>query len=352
MKAQSLASRAFILVVSTVLLGLSGSLAWATVNDFQSRGVVPQGVTIAGTQLGDLTAAEARIRIEDVVQAPLLRPVTVRAGGREFTLEPKAVVTVDVDGMLAAAYAPRRATPFIDRLQYGLSGAGSATDIAPSFTIDRKKLVTWVRGVASHVDSAPVDANMRLVDGAVTITHSSMGHRLDTKATVSALTSALDAEKALSTQTARTLSVAVSPVAPRVTEKTFGKVIVVDLSQRTVNLFAAMKLDKTYPCAIGTSDHPTPRGSFKIVEKRFMPTWRNPGSEWAKTMPAFIAPGPGSPLGTRALNLDASGIRIHGTSSDFSIGAAASHGCLRMHMWDIEDLYPRVPVGTPVFIIR
>ena len=43
-----------------------------------------------------------------------------------------------------------------------------------------------------------------------------------------------------------------------------------------------------------------------------------------------------------ALDLDASGIRIHGTSKDWSIGTAASHGCMRMHMWDVEDLFPRL----------
>ena len=51
-----------------------------------------------------------------------------------------------------------------------------------------------------------------------------------------------------------------------------------------------------------------------------------------------------------ALDLDASGIRFHGSSNDGSIGTAASHGCMRMHMWDIEALYPLVPVGTPVYI--
>jgi len=84
-----------------------------------------------------------------------------------------------------------------------------------------------------------------------------------------------------------------------------------------------------------------------------MPTWYNNGSDWAKNMPATIGPGPGNPLGTRALYLNAAGIRIHGipSSEDWSIGSAASHGCMRMHRWDAEDLYPRVPVGTRVIIV-
>lgn len=58
-------------------------------------------------------------------------------------------------------------------------------------------------------------------------------------------------------------------------------------------------------------------------------------------------------LGTRALDLGG-GILIHGTSSfnRTSIGAAASHGCIRMENGDIERLYELVSEGTPVLIRR
>lgn len=99
--------------------------------------------------------------------------------------------------------------------------------------------------------------------------------------------------------------------------------------------------------------YPTPLGWWKIVAKQVDPTWRNNGAEWATTMPDSIPGGPFGPLGTRALYLNASGIRTHGIppSEDWSIGNAASHGCMRMHRWDVEDLYPRVPVGTRVIIV-
>ena len=46
----------------------------------------------------------------------------------------------------------------------------------------------------------------------------------------------------------------------------------------------------------------------------------------------------------------ANGVGIHGTAEDWSIGSRASHGCIRMHVSDVIDLYSRVPVGTPVLI--
>jgi lipoprotein-anchoring transpeptidase ErfK/SrfK len=44
------------------------------------------------------------------------------------------------------------------------------------------------------------------------------------------------------------------------------------------------------------------------------------------------------------------GAGIHGTSDTASLGSAASHGCVRMSVPDVIDLYDRVDVGTPIYI--
>ena len=44
------------------------------------------------------------------------------------------------------------------------------------------------------------------------------------------------------------------------------------------------------------------------------------------------------------------GAGIHGTDDVSSIGTAASHGCIRMRIPDVVELYDRVPVGTPLYI--
>ena len=141
-------------------------------------------------------------------------------------------------------------------------------------------------------------------------------------------------------------------IQPKTTEDELGRTIVVDLSERRVRLFKGADLVKAYRCAIGTPAHPTPPGAWKIVLKRYRPTWVNPGSAWAASMPKSIPPGPSNPLGTRAINLSANGIRFHGTRNIASVGTAASHGCMRMYQRDIEDLYDRVKVGDKVFIVR
>ena len=44
------------------------------------------------------------------------------------------------------------------------------------------------------------------------------------------------------------------------------------------------------------------------------------------------------------------GAGIHGTEETYSLGSAASHGCVRMAIPDVEELYDRVEVGTPIYI--
>ena len=44
------------------------------------------------------------------------------------------------------------------------------------------------------------------------------------------------------------------------------------------------------------------------------------------------------------------GYAIHGTSAVKWLGTPASHGCVRMAIPDVIDLYDRVDVGDPIYI--
>jgi lipoprotein-anchoring transpeptidase ErfK/SrfK len=43
-------------------------------------------------------------------------------------------------------------------------------------------------------------------------------------------------------------------------------------------------------------------------------------------------------------------VGIHGTGQEYSIGTRASHGCIRMRVADVVNLYRKVSIGTPVLI--
>lgn len=92
------------------------------------------------------------------------------------------------------------------------------------------------------------------------------------------------------------------------------------------------KILDTYTIASGKPSSPTPLGSFVIVEK----------AHW------------GEGFGSRWIGLDVPwGIYgIHGTNQPGSIGGNVSAGCVRMRNSDVEDLYDKVPLNTPVVIMN
>lgn len=106
MKAPSLASRILIVLAATVLLLLSATLAWGVALDYQTRGLVPNGVSVAGRDLSGLTEDQARAAVVEAVSTPMLRPVTVTHKSKTWTLDPKGIVTVDVDSMLTPPTFP------------------------------------------------------------------------------------------------------------------------------------------------------------------------------------------------------------------------------------------------------
>ena len=67
-------------------------------------------------------------------------------------------------------------------------------------------------------------------------------------------------------------------------------------------------------------------------------------------LPRFVAGGPGNPLGARAMYLDSSAYRIHGTNNPSTIGKFVSSGCIRLTNEDVTDLFSRVYVGTKVVV--
>jgi len=114
---------------------------------------------------------------------------------------------------------------------------------------------------------------------------------------------------------------------------------------------------ETYPVSIGRMNWTTPLGTTKVVAKKRDPAWRPPASiraeavEKGTPLPEYVPPGPDNPLGRYAIRLGIPGYLIHSTNKPFGVGMRVSHGCVRMYPEDIEELFPEVPVGTPVQIV-
>jgi lipoprotein-anchoring transpeptidase ErfK/SrfK len=92
----------------------------------------------------------------------------------------------------------------------------------------------------------------------------------------------------------------------------------------------------------------------KTVERKAeWPDWTPPAEMIARSpyLPRFMAGGVTNPLGARAMYLNGSFYRIHGTNAPSTIGSRATSGCIRMVNEDVIDLYDRVRVGTKVVVL-
>jgi L,D-transpeptidase ErfK/SrfK len=141
--------------------------------------------------------------------------------------------------------------------------------------------------------------------------------------------------------------------------------IVVNLPEHRLYYYPKVKKGETpyvitYPVSIGKMDWNTPLGKTKVVDKRKNPTWTPPEgvrkehAERGDPLPAIVKAGPDNPLGAYAMRLDIhpGAYLIHGTNNPIAVGMAITHGCIRMYPEDIEALFPKVPVGTPVWLIN
>ena len=112
-------------------------------------------------------------------------------------------------------------------------------------------------------------------------------------------------------------------------------VITVDRSNFRLTLFKDLRPVKSYPIAVGQAGLETPAGLYSIQDKQVNPSWHVPNSDWAGDLAGTtIPPGPDNPI----------------TAEPGSLGSSPSHGCVRMAIADVIELFDRVTVGTPVFI--
>ena len=296
---------------------------------------VPAGVTAGGVDLSGLTLADAQARLEATIGPKVGADLILGAAGRPWTLK-AADAKVTFDALTTAKRAIRAKAP---------------GDVGLKLSHSRLAVRAWVAGVAAKVAKAPRNATVR-----ITLTHiyrrrAAHGWALDQKGVAAQVDAALDD----GVNAPRTLHTKLVKTSPKVNAndlaRVYGTVITVDKAHFKLRLFKRLKFAKAYGVAVGQPAYPTPSGLFHISNKQVDPVWSVPNSPWAGELQGTTVEGgsAANPLKARWMGI-VNGVGIHGTGEDYSIGSAASHGCIRMHVADVKDLYPRVPVGTPVLI--
>ncbi len=126
-----------------------------------------------------------------------------------------------------------------------------------------------------------------------------------------------------------------------------GKWIVINKTKRTLTLYEGSKVVKKYAVAVGNPASLTKSGKFIITSKIVDPDWG--GGGFADPVKGGT---PENPLGSRWLGINRTdgSYGIHGTNSFYSIGTYASHGCIRMQNYCVEELFPLVPMKANVWV--
>ncbi len=329
-----------------LLLVTTGCAAFAGYRYEQARsGVLLPGVFVDGIDIGGMSRAQAEQALAPAIESVLDRKVRIKAGGLKWFRTAKQLgVRASVDRALDRAIGVSDRLGWTSRLFHRVLDRPVGEEFDMAVSMKGSAVDGFVNNVADRVLRRPRNASLDLRDGEVVKVGSRPGRELLADSARKAILGALERGRS-------SVKLRYREIAPAVTEANLGKTIIIRLSENRLYLYDGLKVVKEYPVATGSPKFPTPQGRFSVINRRVNPTWVNPAKDtWGKKLPARIPPGPDNPLGTRSLDLNAPGIRIHGTPSSGSIGTYASHGCVRMFISDSEALFPLVEIGTPVII--
>ncbi len=331
------------ILAGLLVLSVAG-VAWATydyTNDYAGR-LLP-GAAIAGVDVGGMTPGDAVAAVGEAIRPRLDAELTVRWDDRTWTASPRELgARNDAEEAVAAAIAAGQSSSFLERAQMTILGDTLEFTRDIAITYPRQGVRGFIRGIAATLDRDAREAYIDYSTGWVEVVPEREGR------TVVTATSRRDVMAALLAG-ATDVDLVVRTIEPKETTQDLDQVLLVRIGENKLYLYEDGEIERSWPIATGLPEYATPTGIYEVTELRYLPTWVNPAPDtWGADMPAEIPPGPGNPLGLRAINWSAPAIRFHGTSATYSLGYNASHGCVRMSNEDVIELYDLVKVGTPI----
>jgi lipoprotein-anchoring transpeptidase ErfK/SrfK len=331
----------------TMLLLLAVAV-WAY-DDSQKDQIAP-GIEIGGVDVGGRDADSARKVIKREVVAPLQQPVVVTFEGKDYTLSAKRLdETADVDGMVQEAIDRSRDGTIFDRVSRYASGGEMDANLEPRVHYDKSAVKDFVNQLAEDINQDPVDATVVPNGSRLAKQPGESGRAVDKRAMTDATNRA-----AQSPGRDQPVEAVVKSMKPEVTTKdlpqAYPRYVYIDRASFALRFYYHLRLQQSYTIAVGQQGLETPAGLYHVTDKQVNPSWHVPNSAWAGSLAGqVIPPGPADPLKARWIGIY-NGAGIHGTEDIGSLGSAASHGCVRMSIPDVIELYDRVQYGDPIYV--
>jgi lipoprotein-anchoring transpeptidase ErfK/SrfK len=330
--------------LTAALLALAALPTTAGAQTRQAEPVIPPGATAAGVAVGGLTLSAAAARLDETFSAVVQRPVEVRVGGRRVKAGMKAI-GFEFDPLRTAkrANVAALATP-------PAADGTHPVDVPLATSWSPKKLAAFAKRASRRTRVKPRNAKLRMTVRRMIVRRARMGWKVKPAAVRKAIVPILRDPRAV-----RVVRPARKRVHPKINSVDVRRrnrtVVTIDRDGFRLRLFKNLKRSKSYRIAVGAPGYATPTGTYSIANKAVNPAWSAPDQPWAGAYRNEVVEGGAAdnPLKARWLGV-IGGVGIHGTAAEYSIGTRASHGCIRMRVADVIDLYSRVPVGTPVLI--
>jgi lipoprotein-anchoring transpeptidase ErfK/SrfK len=334
-----------IALAGALVLAFGAAFAYAHSQD----DVIADGVHVAGVDVGGLSASEARARLTRAF-APLQRPLVLRYPRGQVVLTARSAgVRADTDALVDRAVALSHGSWFLPRAWRDLTGGDVHANVRPRVEYSRPAVQKVVRELQRRINRPARNATLT---ASFNLLRLRRGHR---GVAVAAWLLRRQIRLTLTHRTApREVDVRIAHPRPRVTvarlRRRYPSFITIDRGAFMLRVWSHLRLAKSYRIAVGQVGLQTPAGLYHIQNKAVNPAWQVPFSSWTGSLAGqLIPPGPDNPLKARWLGIF-NGAGIHGTEETWSIGHAVSHGCVRMTIPDVIDLYDRVQVHTPVYI--
>jgi hypothetical protein len=348
-----LRTKGFIAVAAVLvaLMALAGAVA---AYDRSKEDTIAEGVHVGGVDVGGMKRAAAKVRLRRAILDGLERSIVVDHDKKTWRLSAhEARIRTNLDATVDEALARSREGNIVSRTVRNLTGGTVDARLEPEITYSDAAIVRMLDKIRKSIDRKPVDATVKFDASGPHSTPSRTGLAVNASDLHQKIRAAI-----VSPTATRRFSAATRHLEPKLTTEQaadrFGTGLVLHRGAFQLTLYERLKAVKTYNVAVGKAGLETPAGLYHIQNKAVNPAWTKPDSDWVpEDERGDVVPGgdPKNPLKARWMGIfDGAGIHGIDPSEYGSIGHAASHGCVRMRIPDVIDLYPRVPVGAPIYI--
>jgi lipoprotein-anchoring transpeptidase ErfK/SrfK len=337
-------------VLAIAAVALVFVVAGAYAYDSSQKDKIADGVTVGGVDVGGMSEEEATAAVRRKLLAPLRHSLTVAFDGQTWKLPgQKLKIRAEIDSAVEEAVEASQEGGFPGRLVRYVTSGEVDEQIVPQVAYSKPAVNRFVRHVADEIDREPQNADVEPNPDGLEVVAGKDGRKLRDNLLEQDLEDAV-----LNADAPHEIVARVHATKPEVTKQEvaaeYPSYLTLDRGTFTLRLFQHLKQTKEYTVAVGMEGLETPEGLYEIQEKEENPVWHVPNSAWAGSLAGqTIPPGPADPIKARWMGIF-EGAGIHGTEETESLGTAGSHGCIRMAIPDVEELYDLVEVGTPIFI--